>query len=281
MERQGSKEALLADGTFKVRGVTRNPDSEKAQALKNAGAEVVKADFNDAASVEAAVSGAYGVYLVTNYWELFDWQKELEQGITVVDACKKAGVKHVVYSGVELLKHIIGKPCPHFDGKGKVEKYLDAQNVPNTSVRIAFYSENFITPGLKPQKKEDGTYELVFPMYGPMHVVIVAECGPVVASVFNKPEEFIGKKIGLAGTKKTLAEYMAIISKVTGKTFTHNPMSFEDFAKLPFPGAADLSAMFEFYSNYNPDRDIELTRRLNPNMLSFEEWAEMNKDKFL
>ena len=268
--------ALLADGTFKVRGVTRNPDSEKAQALKNAGAEVVKADLNDAASVEAAVSGAYGVFLVTNYWEFVDEQKEIVQGKTAVDACKKAGVKHVVFSGLELVKDILGKPCPHFDGKGRVEKYLDKQNVPNTSVRYAFYSENFVSPGFKPQ---DGTNEFTFPMYGPMDIVSVAECGPVVASVFNKPEEFIGKKIGLSGSKKTIAEYIAIINKVTGKTFTYNPMSYEDYAKLPFP-AEDISAMFEFYSKCNPNRDIELTRRFNPNMLSFEEWVEKNKDKF-
>ena len=62
--------ALLA-GTFKVRAVTRNPASEKAQSLASLGAEVVKGDLNDAASVAAAVQGAYGVFYVTNYWELF------------------------------------------------------------------------------------------------------------------------------------------------------------------------------------------------------------------
>lgn len=62
--------ALLAS-SFKVRAVTRNPASEKAQALKSLGTEVVKGDLNDAASVTAAVQGAYGVFYVTNYWELF------------------------------------------------------------------------------------------------------------------------------------------------------------------------------------------------------------------
>ena len=76
--------ALLAS-TFKVRAVTRNPASEKAQALKSLGAEVVKGDLNDTASVAAAVKGAYGVFYVTNYWELFGtepstaYDKEIKQ----------------------------------------------------------------------------------------------------------------------------------------------------------------------------------------------------------
>ena len=39
--------ALLADGGFKVRAVTRNPDSAKAKALSEQGSEVVKVDMDD------------------------------------------------------------------------------------------------------------------------------------------------------------------------------------------------------------------------------------------
>ena len=138
--------ALLAATGYKVRGVTRNPDSESAKALKAAGTEVVKGNLDDAASVQSAVSGAHGVFLVTNYFELlFQLQdsdaardKEIAQGKTVADACKKAGVKHLVFSGMELVKDIIGKSCPHFDSKGTIEKYLDEIGVPNTSVRYSF-----------------------------------------------------------------------------------------------------------------------------------------------
>ncbi len=60
--------ALLVKEGFQVRAVTRNPDSEKAKALSEnpTGAEVVKADLNGAGSVEKAVQGAYGVFLVTD-----------------------------------------------------------------------------------------------------------------------------------------------------------------------------------------------------------------------
>ena len=69
----GLARAILADrnGGFGVRALTRNPDSEKAQALKNAGAEVVTADVDDPASVRRAFTGAYGAFCLTNYWEHF------------------------------------------------------------------------------------------------------------------------------------------------------------------------------------------------------------------
>lgn len=65
---QGSSvvRALLADGTFTVRALTRKPDSEKAKALAAQGVEVVKADYHDPASLQAAYAGVYGVFAITN-----------------------------------------------------------------------------------------------------------------------------------------------------------------------------------------------------------------------
>jgi saccharopine dehydrogenase-like NADP-dependent oxidoreductase len=46
---QGSSivDVLLQDGTFSVRALTRNPDSEKAKKLKAKGVEVLKFDSNN------------------------------------------------------------------------------------------------------------------------------------------------------------------------------------------------------------------------------------------
>lgn len=57
--------ALLADGTFTPRAVTRNPTSEKALRLKQLGAEVVQGDLWDVTSLKNAMSGAEGVFGVT------------------------------------------------------------------------------------------------------------------------------------------------------------------------------------------------------------------------
>jgi uncharacterized protein YbjT (DUF2867 family) len=75
---------LLKDGTFTVRAITRSPDGAPAKgpvllfllllvlnehpvtALAAQGAQVVKADSRDAASLEKAFEGVYGVFGVTN-----------------------------------------------------------------------------------------------------------------------------------------------------------------------------------------------------------------------
>ena len=45
---------------------------------------MVKANFDEADTLPAALEGAYGVFLVTNYWEHTDMDKEVEQVISVL-----------------------------------------------------------------------------------------------------------------------------------------------------------------------------------------------------
>src|SRR5512140_1120975 len=129
----GVARAILADksGGFSVRAITRKPDSEKARALKSAGAEVVQADLDDVASLRHAFEGAHGAFCVTNYWELFSGDKEIAQARNLAMAAKQAGVKHAIWSTLEDVRKyyplsdtriptIDGKwKCPHFDAKGE------------------------------------------------------------------------------------------------------------------------------------------------------------------
>ena len=275
---------LLLQKGFKVRAVTRNPDSEKAKALREAGAEVVAGNMDEADSVKAAVTGVYGVFCVTNYFELFGkdpstaCDREIKQGKTVADACKVAGVQHVVYSGLEPVEEKFGKRIPEFESKATVEKYLDEIGVPNTCVRFPSYYENFFTFFL-PAKQDDGTYTITLPMDGPIDSMSVADGAHIVLAVFQNPQEYLGKRIGMSGDKKTIAEYVAIISSVTGKTVKYVQLSFEEYRNQPDPIAKELSTLFEFFSYGTPCFSEELTRKIYPGVLSFQQWAEQNKEK--
>ena len=276
---------LLLHNGFKVRAVTRNPDSEKAQALKEAGVEVVAGNMDEADSVKAAVTGVYGVFYVTNFLELFGkdpataFDREVEQGKTVADACKAAGVQHVVYSGLEPVEETFGKRCLECESKATVEKYLDEIGVPNTSVRYSAYFENFLTLS-PPTKQDDGTYTITLPMDGPMNAMAVADGAHIVLAVFRNPQEYLGQRIGMSGDKKTIAEYAAIISRVTGKTVKYIQVSFEEFRNQPnFPLAEEFSIMFEFFSYGTPCYSEELTRKIYPGTHNFLQWTEQNKEK--
>src|SRR5689334_1190538 len=132
----GLVRAILADKEFAVRAITRKPDSDKAKELATLGAEVVAGNLDDEASLKKAFAGAYGAYLVTNFWEHFSPEKELTQARTMAKAAKDAGVQHVIWSTLEDTRRwvplsdnrmptLMGKyKVAHFDAKGEANKIL-------------------------------------------------------------------------------------------------------------------------------------------------------------
>ncbi|XP_069590913.1 nmrA-like family domain-containing protein 1 [Ranitomeya imitator] len=274
--------ALLDDGKFEVRAVTRDTSKPAAVKLKEAGAEVVSADLDDEKSLEAALSGAYGAFLVTNFLEHFSKVKEITQGKLIADLSKSLALEIVVYSGLENVKKLTGGKLevPNFDGKGEIEEYFREIGVPMTSVRLPCYYENLLT-FFRPQKNKDGDgYSLALPMGDvPLDKMSVKDLGGVVVSILKSPSEYIGKNIGLSREKLTVAQYAAIMSRVTGKDIKDAKITLEAFGNLGFPGAAELVNMFRFYIT-KPDRDVDITLKLNPKAKSFESWMEENKEAF-
>lgn len=274
--------ALLEDGTFKVRVVTRNPKKKAAEQLRLLGAEVVQGDQDDEASMEQALTGAHAAFIVTNFWENCNQEQEVKQGKQLADVAKRLGLHYVVYSGLENVKKLTaGKlVARHFDGKGEVEEYFRALGVPMTSVRLPCYFENLLSYFL-PQKAPDGkSYLLNLPMGDvPMDGMSVADLGPVVLSLLQRPEEYVGQNLGLSTCRHTPQEYAALLCKHTGKDVRDAKTTPEDYEKLGFPGAKDLANMFRFYT-LKPERNIELTLRLNPKARTLDQWLEQHKGDF-
>src|SRR6202043_3571704 len=75
--------ALQAQGQFKVRALTRNPGKHRKLAHK-----VVEADLDRPETLKAAFEGAYGVFLVINFWQ--PGADELKQATAAVRAAKEA-----------------------------------------------------------------------------------------------------------------------------------------------------------------------------------------------
>ena len=100
--------ALLAGGKFKVRGVTRSVEGEKAKKLVAQGVEMVQANLDEPESLHKAIAGSYGVFLLTNFWDGMDGARETKQGKGAVDVCLQHGVKHLVFSGLENVQKMHG-----------------------------------------------------------------------------------------------------------------------------------------------------------------------------
>ena len=294
----GLARAILNDpkSEFSVRALTRNPESDKAKALADMGAEVVKADIDNIDSIRNAFKGAYGAFCVTNFWEHFSPEKEMTQARNMAEAAKAEGVKHVIWSSLDDTRKIIGKDddsiptlmgkykVPHFDAKGESDRFFLEGGVPTTVLDTVFYWENLIYFGLGPTRREDGKLAITFPMGDKkLPAIAVEDIGKVAYGIFKSGDKYIGKVVGISGDHPTGKEMAEGLSKVVGEEVIYQDIPADVYRGFGFPGAEDMGNMFQFKRDYNDvytaSRNIEFTRSLNPELLSYEAWLAKYGDR--
>jgi uncharacterized protein YbjT (DUF2867 family) len=291
--------AILADpsGGFACRAITRDPSKDKATALAARGAEVVKADIDDVESLKKAFAGAYGVYGVTNFWEHFSGEKEKAQAKNIADAAKAAGVKHVVWSTLEDTRKLMEADdkrmpmlqdkyrVPHFDAKAEANAFF--AGLPVTYLVTSFYWDNLYMFGMAPKKGADGTYSWAFPMGNAKMAGIAAEdIGKVAYGIFKAGNEYIGKTVGIAGGTLTVQEMSDTLEKVLSlSAVQYNAVDADAYRGFGFPGADELGNMFQVYRDFEKEvlgaRSVDLARKLNPALKSFEQFVTAQKDAIL
>jgi uncharacterized protein YbjT (DUF2867 family) len=294
----GMVRAIQADksGSFSARGITRNPNSEKAQALRAAGVEVVAGDTDKPETLGPAFAGAYGAFCVTNFWEHFSAERETTQARHMAKAAKAAGLQHVIWSTLEdtrkwapleddRMPTLQGKyKVPHFDGKGEADQFFRDHGVPTTFLLTAFYWENLIYFGAGPQRGPDGTLAITFPMDDKkLPSIGVEDIGKAAYGIFKRGREYINKTVGIAGEHLTGAEMAGALTRALGQEVRYNSVPPEVYRSFGFPGADDLGNMFQFKRDFNEyfrgARDLGFTRMLNPELQSFEGWLAEHKDQ--
>jgi len=294
----GLVRAIQSDpgGGFKARAITRDPNSDKAKALKDLGAEVVGADIDDEASLKKAFAGAYGAYCVTFFWAHFSPEKEQQGARNMANAAKAAGIQHLIWSTLEDTRKWVpltdnrmptlqGKyKVPHFDAKGEIDHVFTDAGVPTTFLLTSFYWDNMYMFGMGPAKGQDGNYSITFPMGNHKMSGIAAEdIGGCAYGIFKKGKELIGKTVGIAGEHLTGAQMAEKLSKGLGIQCSYNAVPPEAYRGFGFPGAEDLGNMFQFYADFENyfvgARNLDVARSLNPKLQSFDQWLAKNKSK--
>ncbi len=275
---------LLRSGHYRVRALTRNPNSEKAKALRSGGAEVIAGDLNDRASLRAAMAGCDAVFAVTNWWELFDSPKEIAQGRNLVDAAVETEIPRFMFSTLPSAKNISGGKIevPHLDSKSEIEQYARSRGLNAVYFNVAFYFENLINFQML-QRQPDGTLSFGFPQGDvPLAGLCVEDLGGVVTAVLARFDEFTGKVVGVVGDDAPCSHYAQVMTRVLGRKTTYQHIPREVYAKFPFPGAEELANMFEFNRLYIPNRkaDLQQCRKLYPAMQSFDAWVNANRAIF-
>ena len=122
--------------------------------------------MSSAEAAAPAVQGAHTVFLMTNFWETMSADTEIAQGKAVTDACKAAGVQHLIFSSLINTTEASKGRLPniaHFDGKAKIEEYIRQSGIPSTFVLPGMFMDAYFQ---SIRKGEDGSYMLALPVDG-------------------------------------------------------------------------------------------------------------------
>lgn len=264
--RQGGAvvKCLLKDG-WSVRALVRDPNSPNAKALEKLGATVVICDMDNRPSLDKALKGCYGLFSVQNPWDC-GVENEIRQGKCVADAAKAAGIKHTVYTSVACADRHTG--IPHFESKQQIEKHLKAISLPATVIRPVFFLENFETT--MPPVDRHGTWTLCVPLSASrtMQLIAVDDIGAATAQIFDRPKEYTGKTIELAGDELSMQQIVNLWSRQSGKKMVFEELPIDQVRKK----SKELAVMWEWFHKHNFSVDLRALKAQFPFMHSFENW---------
>lgn len=277
---------LLKSDRYRVRALTRNPDSCEARSLAALGAELVVAPLGLGHEKElvAAFSGAEGAFLMTPPLLPQD-DAEFALGKQIADAAVEAGVGHIVFSTLRNAGKVSGeaKFVPHFTDKALVADYIRTLPIHHSFVSLAFFYTNLLEYYV-PQMEGD---TLLMPIYLPEDfrapfVDPVTATGPAVLSILSDKDDFQGKTLPIIGDVISPREMVDTFQRVTGiKTEYRSAFRREELLRY-FPGFGanqllvdELIGMVEFaveYGYFGPEDNLEWSRQLNPASLSWEQF---------
>lgn len=259
-------------------------------------------------SLASAVKGAHTVFVVTNFWESRSAAIELAQGKAVTDACKVAGVQHLIFSSLLNITDISQGRLPnisHFDGKADIEKYIRQSGVPATFVLPGMFMSGFISMF---RKNDDGVYALTLPVSGETAKIPLLDAGADMGKYFPLPgftrssdsnnsegkfvkaaiksyPSLLGQHIYAANNYLTPAEAVSQFSEVIGKPAVFQQLPNEVYKSfLPAPVAQELLENMLLFGDAGYYGGADLTASLNlvdEKPTSWKEYVEKSKAKLL
>lgn len=203
-----------------VVAIVRSP--EKAQALAAKGVIVRQGDYNDPASLEAALAGVDRLLLISSS----EVGKRAAQHQNVINAAKKNALHFVAYTS---LLHADRSPLGLAEEHRQTEAALKDSRLAYALLRNGWYTENYAAS--IPSALE---YNAFFGAAAEGRIASASRQDYADAAVAVMTQVTPAEKVyELAGdTSYTLAEFAAEIARQSGKPVAWNPLSQQDFAAL-------------------------------------------------
>jgi uncharacterized protein YbjT (DUF2867 family) len=249
-------EFLLARG-HKVRALVRRED-ERAEALRQLGAEVVEGDLTDLTSMHGAIEGCGRIYFGMSVSAAY-----LEATVNTAAVARHYGVEAFVnMSQMTVSQMSISETTdsPQHKLHWLAEQALSWSGLPVVTVRPTVFLEGFFLTLAAPGVQTSD--ELALPMGGgktsPISAVDVARA---VATILDDPAPHIGQIYDLTGPESAdVDHYARVFSEVLGRPIRYRDVPLPVFsdslrqAKFPEHVVRHLSAMAELTRQGRYDR---------------------------
>jgi uncharacterized protein YbjT (DUF2867 family) len=256
-------QALKGSG-FRLRGLTRKPDSERAAALARQGIEIVKGDLDDEASLRTALEGVWGVFGVQNAAEAGVVREEA-QGKRLAMLARGLGVEHYVYTSVGSANKRTG--VPHFDNKGRIEETVRGLGFPSHVIlRPVFFMENLVAP----YTLQGSSLAVALAPSVKLQMIAVDDIGWFGARAFTQAAAMNRREIDLAGDVTTMPEAAETLAKALGRPISFAQTPIEQVRKF----SEDLALMMEWFEKVGYSADISgLEREFGRKLTKLPDWA--------
>ena len=244
--------------------MTRNPGSERASQIAGAGVGVVKADFDDADSLDRALEGVYGVFSVQT-WRGGGTDAEIRQGRMFADAAMRAGIQHFVYTSNAAAAENTG--IAHFDSKYAIEEHIRAIGIPYTIIGPRSFMSNVRRDFAN--AIQGGVLEGAMAPESIIQYIAPRDIGRFTALALEDPDQWIGENIGIAGDEISYLGLAELLSKITGRTITYTQTPWNEVIEHATP---EMMTGLEWNRTTTFRVDIDALREAYPWMMSLEEY---------
>jgi uncharacterized protein YbjT (DUF2867 family) len=266
----GAVARSLINNGFKVKVLTRNSSSPHAQNLKKLDAEVIQGDLNNTGTFRNHIKGVDGIFAALTYENGIE--KEIAQGMNLVNLAKEFEVKHFLYSSVIGADQHTG--IPNWESKFKIENYLKQMNLPYTIIRPSSLFENFLIPQVKNRILKG---KLASPVNKDVLQQFISskDIGEIGASIFMDPGKYLGKTITIAAEEMDMKKVADIFSEGLGKEIKYQKLPMV-ITRLVM--GKNLYKMFKWVNENDAVflKDLEGFRKEYPNLTGLKQWIQLN-----
>ncbi|MDQ5869818.1 MAG: NmrA/HSCARG family protein [Thermoproteota archaeon] len=265
----GALARLLLLKKHEVYALIRNtePESPKAQNLRNLGAKLIKGDLDNPESLEQATNGVDSVFLMGTWVEV-GTEGETRRGKMMVDIAKEKKIEHLVYSSVVNADKNTG--IPHFESKYKVEQHIKNSGIPYTIIGPTFFMDNLLSysrAGL-----QQGQLALPLSPSLILQQSALENIAEFFALVLERRNSFLGKRIDIASDELTGEQAAKVLSDELRRKISYVQVPLEQIRQA----SEDLALMFQWFERIGTGVEVASLHKQYPevNWLTFKDWVK-------